>query len=128
MSYNELCNVIIRRVNYQRGNPMTYQERRIPIAIINSYHKYRAYFIGMTIAACGMIRGCSSNNKYWIPTDFNITPLHESSFISHYWNSYETVSFLLSFFFPALISLSLSLSPLFHFRHHPNPAVQEFPC
>lgn len=33
---------------------------------------------------------CPANNKYWIPTDFNITPLHESSFISHYWNSYES--------------------------------------
>lgn len=99
----------------------------------SSYRKCRAYFIEATIAACGMIRGCSGNNKYWIPTDFNITPLHESSFISHYWNSYE--NFFPSpvlFSLPALISfpppppqshiLFLSFS---YYRYHPNPVARQ---
>lgn len=76
-----------------------------------------------------MLGLCLGNNKYWIPTDFNITPLHESSFISHYWNSYERVFFslhFLSFLSASLYThlfLSLRLS-LFRHRHHRNSVTR----
>lgn len=122
--------MIIQRVNYRRKSDAI-PEAKNPgnLATVDAETTLSG---GDNSPLCGTISWlCLGNNKYWIPTDFNITPLHESSFISHYWNSYE--SFLPTTFPPTFLpfvahrSLSLSLSLqfcLFRHRHHRNSVTR----